>query len=225
MFQTKLPNDTPEVDILDRPKTPQAPEPPLPREPILPPTIPFPFFPAFPAAPGLIPHPIFSRFPMGHMGRGGPGPHPAMPNVAMPPRFLNPPTIKADEFTLSKMKPVEREKQQPLMPSSMELTTSSIPMESERVEKEKVDNKLAKAFKPTKELSFMKVPERIPPAGVAPPIMSAPVAPITLATPTISAVQISPPKNSKAEKTEKNDMVNSVGDHISLDTLRLNSIY
>lgn len=60
----------------------------------------------------------------------------------------------------------------------------------------------------------MKVPERIPPAGVTPPIMSAPVAPITLATPTIPAVQISPSKNSKAEKTEKNDMVNSVGDHI-----------
>ncbi|EZA56532.1 Transcription initiation factor TFIID subunit [Ooceraea biroi] len=204
--KTKLANDTAELDILDRPKTPQAPEPPLPREPILPPTLPFPFFPSFPSAPGLIPHPLFHpRFPL-PLGRGGAGPHPAMPNVALPPRFLNPP-VKPEEFTLPKVKSVEREKQ-PLVPAaSVELTASSIPVENEKVDKEKVDNKLTKVFKPNKELTFMsKVPERMPPAGVAPPIMSAPVAPITLATPTVPAAQMPPAKNPKAEKTEKNDM-------------------
>jgi len=210
VFQTKPLNDTTELDIPDRPKTPQAPEP-LHREPILPITLPFPFFPPFPSAPGLIP-PMFPRFPL-PLGRGGPGPHPAMPNLPLPPRFSNPP-IKPEDFPLPKIKPVEREK--PPIPPPAELTPSSILGENEKADKEKVDNKL-KMFKPNKELPFMKVPEKVLPVGVAPPIVSAPLAPITLATPPVPVVQMPPPsKNSKAEKTEKNDVVNSVGNHISI---------
>lgn len=198
------------MDIPDRPKTPQAPEP-LHREPILPITLPFPFFPPFPSAPGLIP-PMFPRFPL-PLGRGAPGPHPAMPNLPLPPRFSNPP-VKPEDFPLSKIKPVEREKA--LIPPPAELT-SSILGEIEKPDKEKVDNKLTKMFKQNKELPFMKVPERVLPVGVAPPIMSAPVAPITLPTPTVPVAQMPPSKNLKAEKTEKNDMVNSIEGHISLD--------
>lgn len=210
IFQTKLLNDAAELDIPDRPKTPQAPEPSLHREPpTLPSTLPFPFFPTFPSAPGLIPHPMFTRFPL-PLGRGGPGPHPAMPNLPLPPRFLNP-SIKPEDFALPKIKPVEREKS--LIPSPVELTSSSIQGENEKADKEKVDNKLTKMFKPNKELPFIKVPEKVPPIGVSPPIVSAPVAPITLATP-VSVAQIPPSKNPKTEKTEKNDMVNSVREHI-----------
>lgn len=199
--------------MLDRPKTPQAPEPPLHREPSLPPTLPFPFFPAFPAAPGLIPHPMFSRFPL-PLGRGGPGPHPAMPNLPLPPRFLNPP-IKPDDFPLAKIKPVDREKPSipPSPAESLAAASPAILSENEKAAdngKEKVDNKLTKMFKPSKELPFMKVPERV----TALPIVSAPVAPIMLPTPTVPAAQTLPSKNPKAEKAEKNDMVNSVGDHI-----------
>lgn len=197
----KISNDIAEVDILDRPKTPQASEPPLHREPTLPPALPFPFFPPFAPTPGLIPYPMFSRFPL-PPGRDGPGPHPAMPNLALPPRFLNPP-MKPEDFPLSKIKPLEREK--PLISTPVEF---SVPGENEKVDKEKVDNKLTKMFKPNKELPFIKAPERIPPVGVAPPIMSAPVAPITLA-PQVPVAQMPPSKNTKTEKAEKNDMVNS----------------
>ncbi|KAG5307161.1 TAF3 factor, partial [Acromyrmex insinuator] len=164
-------------------------------------TLPFPFFPPFPSAPGLIP-PMFPRFSM-PLGRGGPGPHPAMPNLPLPPRFSNP-SIKPEDFPLSKIKPIEREK--PLIPPPAELTPPSILVENEKADKEKVDSKLTKMFKPNKELPFMKVPERVLPVGVAPPIVSAPLAPITLATPTVPVAQMPPLKNLKAEKTEKNDM-------------------
>ncbi|XP_071629735.1 uncharacterized protein Taf3 isoform X2 [Temnothorax longispinosus] len=202
--KTKPSCDTTESDIPDRPKTPQAPEP-LHRDPILPITLPFPslpFFPPFPSAPGLIP-PMFPRFPLPLGPRGGPGPHPAMPNLPLPPRFSNPP-VKPEDFPLPKIKPVEREK--PLIPPPAELTSPSILGENEKADKEKVDNKLTKMFKPNKELPFMKVPERVLPVGAAPPIVSAPVAPITLPTPTVPVAQMPPSKNSKAEKTEKNDM-------------------
>lgn len=210
VLQTKLLNDPAELDIPDRPKTPQAPEPSLHREPpTLPPTLPFPFFSTFPS-PGLIPHPMFTRFPL-PMGRGGPGPHPAMPNLPLPPRFLNPP-IKPEDFALPKIKSIEREKL--LIPSPVELTSSSsIQGENEKTDKEKVDNKPTKMFKPNKELPFMKVSERVPPVGISPPIVSASVAPITLATP-VPVAQIPPSKNPKTEKTEKNDMVNLIRNHI-----------
>ncbi|XP_032688842.1 transcription initiation factor TFIID subunit 3-like isoform X2 [Odontomachus brunneus] len=197
----KLPNDIVESDVLDRPKTPQAPEPPLHREPSLPPTLPFPFFPAFPPAPGLIPSPMFPRFPL-PLGRGGPGLHPAMPNLAIPPRFPNPP-LKPEDFP--KIKPIEREKL--LIPSPIDLVPPPILGENEKTDKEKVDNnKNTKMFKPSKELPFMKVPERV----IAPPIVSAPVAPpIMLSTPTVPAAQMLPSKNPKTEKAEKNDTINS----------------
>ncbi|XP_071557835.1 uncharacterized protein Taf3 isoform X4 [Temnothorax nylanderi] len=133
--KTKPSCDTTESDIPDRPKTPQAPEP-LHREPILPITLPFPslpFFPPFPSAPGLIP-PMFPRFPLPLGPRGGPGPHPAMPNLPLPPRFSNPP-VKPEDFPLPKIKPVEREK--PLIPPPVELTSPSILGENEKADKEK----------------------------------------------------------------------------------------
>ncbi|XP_071629739.1 uncharacterized protein Taf3 isoform X6 [Temnothorax longispinosus] len=133
--KTKPSCDTTESDIPDRPKTPQAPEP-LHRDPILPITLPFPslpFFPPFPSAPGLIP-PMFPRFPLPLGPRGGPGPHPAMPNLPLPPRFSNPP-VKPEDFPLPKIKPVEREK--PLIPPPAELTSPSILGENEKADKEK----------------------------------------------------------------------------------------
>lgn len=201
----KISNDIVESDLLDRPKTPQAPEPPLHRETNLPPTLPFPFFPAFPPAPGLIPPPMFPRFPL-PLTRGGPGLHPAMPNLAIPPRFPNPP-LKPEDFPLSKIKPMEREKLLIQTPP-VELVSPLILGENEKADKEKVDNnKITKMFKPSKELSFMKVPERV----IAPPIVSAPIAPIMLSTPTVPIAQMLPSKNPKAERAEKNDTINSVG--------------
>lgn len=195
----KPPNDTVDVDLLERPKTPQAPEPSLYREPNLQPAMPFPFFSGFPSAPGLIPHPIFPRFPL-PLGRGVPGPHPAMPNLPIPPRFLNPP-IKLEDFPLPKIKSTEREK--PPIPMPMDLVPSSILGENEKMDKEKVDNKHTKIFKANKESPFIKVPERI----IAPPVAPAPVAPVMLSTPLIPNAQILPSKNPKTEKAEKNDTV------------------
>ncbi|XP_014613903.1 PREDICTED: transcription initiation factor TFIID subunit 3 isoform X3 [Polistes canadensis] len=152
--KTKISNDTVEVDVMDRPKTPQAPEPPVHREPTLPPTLPFPFFPAFPSAPGLIPHPIthpiFPRFPL-PLGRGGPGPHPAMPNLPLPPRFLNP-AIKPEDFSLSKIKPMECEK------SPRELIPPIVPiMKYDTIEKEKADKiKKSKEHKKEKKEKLKK---------------------------------------------------------------------
>ncbi|KAG7208725.1 hypothetical protein KM043_014923 [Ampulex compressa] len=190
--KTKLSNDAAELDILDRPKTPQAPEPTIHREPALPPTLPFPFFPTFPPAPGLIPHPMFPRFPL-PLGRGGLGAHPAMPNLPLPPRFLNPP--KVEDFPLSKIKSVEREK--PLVTSSVDIVPPVT--KHEKVEKEKGD-KIAKVVKQDKEI-VTPTPGNV----IAPPIVSAPVAPpIVLPSPP-PVVPSVPTKASKVEKIDKND--------------------
>lgn len=194
IFQTKLSNDAVEVDVMDRPKTPQAPEPPVHREqPNLPPTLPFPFFPTFPTAPGLIPHPIthpiFPRFPL-PLGRGGPGPHPAMPNLPLPPRFLNP-TIKPEDFALSKIKPVECEKPpREIMPPIMKY---------DPIEKEKADK--IKVVKQDKEI-ITHTPGNI----IAPPIVSAPAAPIIPIAP-VPVVPLLPSKKSKIDKADKVDKV------------------
>lgn len=189
--KTKLSNDAVELDVLDRPKTPQAPEPPVHREPNLPPTLPFPFFPTFPPAPGLIPHPIthpmFPRFPLS-LGRGGPGPHPAMPNLPLPPRFLNPP-IKPEDFTLSKIKPVECEK------SPREIIPPI--MKYDAIEKEKTDK--IKVVKQEKEM-VTHTPGNI----IAPPIVSAPVAP-NIPTAPVPAVPLLASKKSKIDKPDKID--------------------
>ncbi|XP_014613902.1 PREDICTED: transcription initiation factor TFIID subunit 3 isoform X2 [Polistes canadensis] len=192
--KTKISNDTVEVDVMDRPKTPQAPEPPVHREPTLPPTLPFPFFPAFPSAPGLIPHPIthpiFPRFPL-PLGRGGPGPHPAMPNLPLPPRFLNP-AIKPEDFSLSKIKPMECEK------SPRELIPPIVPiMKYDTIEKEKADK--IKVVKQDKEI-ITHIPGNI----IAPPIVSAPVAPIVPIAP-VPVVPLLPSKKSKIDKADKVD--------------------
>ncbi|XP_014613900.1 PREDICTED: transcription initiation factor TFIID subunit 3 isoform X1 [Polistes canadensis] len=194
--KTKISNDTVEVDVMDRPKTPQAPEPPVHREPTLPPTLPFPFFPAFPSAPGLIPHPIthpiFPRFPL-PLGRGGPGPHPAMPNLPLPPRFLNP-AIKPEDFSLSKIKPMECEK------SPRELIPPIVPiMKYDTIEKEKADK--IKVVKQDKEI-ITHIPGNI----IAPPIVSAPVAPIVPIAP-VPVVPLLPSKKSKIDKADKVDKV------------------
>ncbi|XP_043489018.1 transcription initiation factor TFIID subunit 3 isoform X3 [Polistes fuscatus] len=194
--KTKISNDTVEVDVMDRPKTPQAPEPPVHREPALPPTLPFPFFPAFPSAPGLIPHPIthpiFPRFPL-PLGRAGPGPHPAMPNLPLPPRFLNP-AIKPEDFSLSKIKPMECEK------SPRELIPPIVPiMKYDTIEKEKADK--IKVVKQDKEI-ITHISGNI----IAPPIVSAPVAPIVSIAP-VPVVPLLPSKKSKIDKADKVDKV------------------
>lgn len=195
IFQTKLINDAPEVDILDRPKTPQAPEPQISKEPSFPPTLPFPFFPPFHPAPGLIPHPMFPRFPL-PLGRGSTGPHPAMPNLPLPPRFLNLPQKSEDFSPLPKSKTLEREKL-PTTPSSTEATPPTT--KHEKVEKEKGDK--SKAVKQDKE-----IPPPVPPTIVAPPLSSALAAPITYPTP-VPIVPSLPTKTPKAEKQDKNDKV------------------
>ncbi|XP_076236410.1 TBP-associated factor 3 isoform X3 [Calliopsis andreniformis] len=188
--KTKLSNDVAELDIPDRPKTPQAPEPPPTKEPSFQPTFPFPFFPTFPPAPGLIPHPMFPRFPL---GRGGPGPHPAMPNLPIPPRFLNLPMKSDDLSTLSRNKSIEREK--PVAPPY----TETPPMtKHEKLEKEKEDK--VKAVKQDKEI-FPSVPTNT----VAPPLSSALPAQITYTSTPVPIVPLLPPKGLKVEKPEKND--------------------
>ncbi|XP_015584761.1 transcription initiation factor TFIID subunit 3 isoform X2 [Cephus cinctus] len=179
----KVSSDIVEPDIMDRPKTPQAPEPPMPRETNLPPTIPFPFFSTFPPAPGLIPHPMFQRFPL-PMGRGGPGPHPAMPNLPLP-RFLNP-AAKPDDFPLTKMKLPEREKPTPPLPTAM------VPplMKTDKVGKEKPE-KVGKSLNIEKDISLQTLPPVSPPSSVPP----------TPASITPSLL----PKSPKVERVEKNE--------------------
>ncbi|KOC58924.1 Transcription initiation factor TFIID subunit 3 [Habropoda laboriosa] len=193
--KTKLTNDAPEPDILDRPKTPQAPEPQISKEPSFPPTIPFPFFSTFPPAPGLIPHPMFPRFPL-PLGRGSTGPHPAMPNLPLPPRFLNLPPKAEDFCTLPKNKSLEREKLPPAH-SSTEITPSMT--KHEKVEKEKGDK--PKVVKQDKE-----IPPPVPASIIAPPLSSALVTPITYPTP-VPIVPLLPSKTPKVEKQDKNDKV------------------
>lgn len=195
VFQTKLSNDVAELDILDRPKTPQAPEPQPTKEPNFPPTLPFPFFPTFPPAPGLIPHPMFPRFPL-PLGRGGTGPHPAMPNLPLPPRFLNLPVKSEDLTSLSKSKSLEREK--PAAPSSAEITSSMT--KHEKSEKEKEDK--TKTVKLDKEI----LPP-VPASTVAPPLQSALSAPITYPSTPVPIVPLLPSKGPKVEKPDKNDKV------------------
>ncbi|XP_015440338.1 PREDICTED: transcription initiation factor TFIID subunit 3 isoform X2 [Dufourea novaeangliae] len=190
--KTKLSNDSAEVDILDRPKTPQAPEPQLSKEPSFPPTLPFPFFSAFPPAPGLIPHPMFPRFPL-PLGRGGPGPHPAMPNLPLPPRFLNLP-VKTEDFpNVSKNKTLDREK--PPAPSPIEITPPVT--KHERLEKEKEEK--PKIVKQDKE-----IPTPVLTSTVAPPLSSALAAPVTYPTP-VPIVPSLPSKGTKNEKLDKNE--------------------
>nr|XP_034176337.1 transcription initiation factor TFIID subunit 3-like isoform X2 [Osmia lignaria] len=189
--KTKLTNDVPELDVLDRPKTPQAPEPQLSKDPSFP--LPFPFFPAFPPAPGLIPHPMFPRFPL-PLGRGTTGPHPAMPNLPLPPRFLNLPQKSEDLSTLPKHKSVEREK-----PSSAPSSTEAMPSVTkyEKIEKEKGDK--LKVVKQDKEIVTP-----VPTNTVAPPLSSALAAPITYSTP-VPIVPLLLSKSPQIEKPDKND--------------------
>ncbi|XP_054011297.1 transcription initiation factor TFIID subunit 3-like isoform X2 [Hylaeus anthracinus] len=186
--KTKLSNDVVELDTMDRPKTPQAPEPQFSKEPSFPPTLPFPFFSTFPPAPGLIPHPMFPRFPM-PIGRGGPGPHPAMPNLPLPPRFLNLP-VKSEDFAM-KSKPLDKS----LTMTSNE-TMSSV-VKHEKFEKEKEDK--VKTVKQDKEIVAPV------PAGAVPPLLASVLAaPITYPT-SLPIVPLLPSKSLKVEKLDKND--------------------
>ncbi|XP_067015220.2 transcription initiation factor TFIID subunit 3 isoform X2 [Anabrus simplex] len=93
------------LERLERPKTPECPEP---RNPIVAPPV-FPFFPSFPPAPGLIPppipsvYPLFPRFPTGPMGKTLP--HPAMPNLPLPPPMFMQPRPPTPEVIEVKDKP------------------------------------------------------------------------------------------------------------------------
>ncbi|KAK9301978.1 hypothetical protein QLX08_005832 [Tetragonisca angustula] len=191
--KTKITNDGPEQDILDRPKTPQAPEPQISKEPSFPSTLPFPFFPPFPPAPGLIPHPMFPRFPL-PLGRGSSGSHPAMSNLPLPPRFLNVPPKTEDFSTSQKTKSFDQEKL-PSAPSSTEATPPIA--KHEKTEKEKGDK--PKAVKQDKEIS-----PPVPTSTVAPPLSSALAAPITYPK-SVPIVPLLSSKTPKVEKQDKND--------------------
>ncbi|XP_033365396.1 transcription initiation factor TFIID subunit 3 isoform X3 [Bombus vosnesenskii] len=191
--KTKIINDAPEQDILDRPKTPQAPEPQISKEPSFPPTLPFPFFPTFPPAPGLIPHPMFPRFPL-PIGRGSSGAHPTMSNLPLPPRFLNLPPKSEDFSTLQRTKSLDREKL-PSTPSSTEAMPSMT--KYEKTEREKGDK--SKAVKQDKE-----IPPPVPTSTVAPPLSSALAAPNMYPKP-VPIVPLLSSKSPKIEKQDKND--------------------
>lgn len=145
-------NHAMEPEILERPKTP-VPETPMYHQPAMAPTLPFPFYPAFPPAPGLIPHPIgamahpmFPRFPM-PMGRGMQ--HPAMPNLSLPPRFMNPAAnqIKTDDLTITKVKQMP-EPEKPMTPTISTLTVTPVTtkMKKEKAEKAKLKEDSMKYF-------------------------------------------------------------------------------
>ncbi|XP_049805860.1 transcription initiation factor TFIID subunit 3 isoform X1 [Schistocerca nitens] len=82
-----------DLDSSEKPKTPEAEEP---CEIVQPPV--FPFFSHFPPTPGLIPpplgHPLFPRFPL-PLGKNLP--HPAMPNLPLPPPLLMQPPAEEPE--------------------------------------------------------------------------------------------------------------------------------
>lgn len=105
----KIKMELPEPETPDRPKTPEALEP---RDQPLPAPV-FPFFPHFPPAPGLIPppigHPLFPRFPL-TLGKNLP--HPAMPNLPLPPPLFMQP--RTEDIPEPKEKPVV-EKPAPLI--------------------------------------------------------------------------------------------------------------
>lgn len=186
-----------EVDLMDRPKTPQCPEPshpppPLPviREPHN--LLPFSFFPPFPA-PGLIPppigHPMFPRFPL-PLPKGITQSHPGMANLPIPPRFLNPP-MKLDDYSMVKPKPVEREKPVTTTPHYPPIIP---PVKPEKIEKEKID-KITKI--PDKELTLPIAPPVVPPPVInTPPPVIPPL-----------ALPIVPPVSTKHAKLEKVDKV------------------
>ncbi|XP_021917768.1 transcription initiation factor TFIID subunit 3 isoform X3 [Zootermopsis nevadensis] len=111
----KIKMELPEPVTPDRPKTPEALEPR--DQPLAAPV--FPFFPHFPPAPGLIPppigHPLFPRFPL-TLGKNLP--HPAMPNLPLPPPLFMQP--RAEEIPEPKEKPVV-EKPAPVIVPAMPL--------------------------------------------------------------------------------------------------------
>ncbi|XP_023246704.1 transcription initiation factor TFIID subunit 3 [Copidosoma floridanum] len=91
--KARLSNDSvTDLNMLDRPKTPQAPDQMQPqlipppaatvRDQSMPSSLPFPFFPPFPTAPGLIPHPMFP-LPLAAKGLSGIPSIPGAPNPAM----------------------------------------------------------------------------------------------------------------------------------------------
>jgi hypothetical protein len=113
-----------EPETPDRPKTPEALES---REQPLPAPV-FPFFPHFPPAPGLIPppigHPLFPRFPL-TLGKNLP--HPAMPNLPMPPPLFMQP--RTEDISEPKDKPVVEK------PASVVISASPLALKTEKSEK------------------------------------------------------------------------------------------
>ncbi|PNF17120.1 hypothetical protein B7P43_G09094 [Cryptotermes secundus] len=113
-----------EPETPDRPKTPEALEA---REQPLPAPV-FPFFPHFPPAPGLIPppigHPLFPRFPL-TLGKNLP--HPAMPNLPMPPPLFMQP--RTEDISEPKDKPVVEK------PASVVISASPLALKTEKSEK------------------------------------------------------------------------------------------
>ena len=189
-----------ELDLMERPKTPQGPEIPPVRESNIPSVLPFPFFPPFPG-PGLIPppmaHPMFSRFGL-PLPKGIPTPHPGIPNIPIPPRFLNPP-IRPDDYSLSKPKNLDREKS--TVPPFMDVIPT---VKLDKVEK---SDKVSKPIKQEKELAT-PIPVPVDPLPVMnlPPVVSTTVLPV--------AVPSLPIKQAKIDKTDKNDKVRTYFNHL-----------
>lgn len=115
---------------LSEPETPYRPKTPEPIESCehpLPAPV-FPFFPHFPPAPGLIPppigHPLFPRFPL-TLGKNLP--HPAMPNLPMPPPLFMQP--RTEDILEPKVKPVVEK------PASVVIPASPLGLKTEKSDK------------------------------------------------------------------------------------------
>ncbi|KAK0161710.1 hypothetical protein PV327_008129 [Microctonus hyperodae] len=111
VMKMKSSSETPDTDVLGRPKTPDASESSLRKDSNVTSPMTFPFFPPFPSAPGLIPmHSMFPRFPL-PLPRGAPNQPSILQNMPAIPRFLPPTMNTTDGIPLTKGKLSDRDSQ------------------------------------------------------------------------------------------------------------------
>ncbi|KAK0169806.1 hypothetical protein PV328_010446 [Microctonus aethiopoides] len=111
IMKIKSSSETPDTDVLGRPKTPDASESSLRKDSNVTSPMTFPFFPPFPSAPGLIPmHSMFPRFPL-PLPRGAPNQPSILQNMPAIPRFLPPTMNTTDGIPMTKGKLSDRDSQ------------------------------------------------------------------------------------------------------------------
>lgn len=200
-MQGRLSSDSGDITVLDRPKTPQAPEPPVSRDSNLPPTLAFPFFP-FPPGPGLIPHPMFP-IPIhkglpGMMGTPNPA---AMPNMLRQ-RFVRPKIDVNRPLVPSSF--VGENLQSPSCPFPIKPPQQQIPLKTSEVEIIPKPEPPSNFAHFPAELSVTSTPLVNSAAAVPTPLAPAtisPVVPAPLLPPNVPLTK--PVKSEKLEKGEK----------------------